>query len=234
MDSQLLISKEKQANLQTSWKIYKLHWKTFLSLTGFIFIIFVIYFLLDLILSTLGIAPLFSVDSYTYGAGSIIASWLARFPIYLVYLLITSLLTMLFMVVPSLYFTRNEIITWKVPYQVLIKNIIRYFLAGFLFTVALTLGYLFCIIPGILITFITPVYVNKITCSKMTITESFSSSFQSVFRSKNTFPFLGLQLLAVILYLLVTTCTCSIGAIIALPMLSIYVQHMAYNKGILN
>ena len=234
MDYQLLISKETEANFQTTWKIYKLHWKTFLCLSGVLFLVAIVYFLIDIILSFLGIAPLFSIDSYTYGAGSVVASWIGRFPIYIVYLFITSLLSMLFMVIPSLYFTRNEIITWEEPYKVLVKNITRYLLAGFLFTVALTLGYFFCIIPGILITFITPIYVNKITCSKMSIIESFSSSFQSVFRSKNTFPFLGLQLLAIILYLPVTICTCSIGGFVTLPMLSIYVQHMAYNKGILN
>ncbi len=233
MDSQLIISKESKASLKSTWKIYKSQWKTFLALTGFAFLAAAIYFLIDFLLSLLGVAPLFSVDNYSYGAGMLAASWLARFPIYVVYLLVSSLLTMLYMVIPSLYFSRNEIVKWSTPYGVLTKNLGRYILAGLLFTVALTLGFAFCIIPGIVISFITPVYVNKITCSKMTIIESFKSSFQSVFSSKDKFSFLGLQLLAFIIGGVVGVCTC-IGGIVTLPMVAIYVQHLAYNKGILN
>ena len=144
-----------------------------------------------------------------------------------------TLLSVLFMVIPALYFEKKEIITWKVPYKELKKNFKRYLLAGF-YLVELGLGFLFCILPGVVISFIGPAYINKIACSDMPILKAFTSSFQSVFKSPNLWPYIGMQLLAGLIYIIPTVCTCGVGSIITLPLLSIYSQHLAYNKGILN
>ena len=234
MDSQLIVSKESEANLQTTWKIYKSHWKTFLALTGFITLAYIIYAVLDLIVSLIGIAPL-TYSEYEYVGGvAIIISLIVRTPIYLVYGVAVALLSVLFTVIPALYFEKREIITWKVPYTVLKKNFKRYILAGLLFSGCAGLGFLFCIIPGIVISLIGPAYTNKIACSDMPILKAFTSSFQSVFKSPNLWPYIGMQFLAGLIYFVPTICTCGIGSIITFPLLSIYSQHLAYNKGILN
>lgn len=234
MESQLIISKESKADLQTTWKIYKSHWKTFLALTGFIILVYLIYAVLDLIVSLIGIAPL-TFSEYEYvGEVAIIISLIIRTPIYLFYSVAISLLSVLFMVIPALYFEKREIITWKVPYKELKRNFKRYLLAGILFTGCLTIGFLFCILPGIVVSFIGPAYANKIACSDIPILKAFTSSFQSVFKSPNLFPYIGMQILAGLIYIIPTVCTCGIGSIITVPLLSIYSQHLAYNKGILN
>ena len=234
LESQLIISKEAKADLQTTWKIYKSHWKTFLALTGFIILAFLIYAVLDLIVSLIGIAPL-TFSEYEYvGGAAIIISLIIRTPIYLFYSVVFSLLSVLFMVIPALYFEKREIITWKVPYKELKRNFKRYLLAGILFTGCLTIGYLFCILPGIVISLIGPAYTNKIACSDIPILKAFTSSFQSVFKSPNLLPYIGMQILAGLIYIIPTVCTCGIGSIITFPLLSIYSQHLAYNKGILN
>jgi len=234
LDSQLIISKESEADLKSTWKIYKSHWKTFLVLTGFITLAYLIYAVLDLIVSLIGIAPL-TYSEYEYvGRVAIIISLIVRSPIYLVYGVAVALLSVLFMVIPALYFEKREIITWKVPYKVLKKNFKRYLLAGLLFSGCAGLGFLFCIIPGIVISLIGPAYVNKIACSDMPILKAFTSSFQSVYKSQNLWPYIGMQFLAGLIYFVSTICTCGIGSIITFPLLSIYSQHLAYNKGILN
>ena len=234
MDSQIIISKEAKADLKTTWKIYKYHWKTFLAVTGFIILAYLIYAVLDLIASLIGIVPL-SYSEYEYAGGvAVIISLIVRTPIYLVYSVVVALLSVLFMVIPALYFERREIITWKVPYKELRNNFRRYILAGLLFSVCVGIGILFCILPGIVISLIGPAYTNKIACSDMPILKAFKSSFQSVFKSPNLWPYIGMQFLAGLIYIVPTLCTCGIGSIITLPMLSIYSQHLAYNKGILN
>ena len=89
MDSQLIIPKESEANLKTTWKIYKSHWKTFLALTGLTILAYVIYIIIDTILSLVGLAPLM-FSNYQYGeyvgTGALIASLIIRTPIYLIYL----------------------------------------------------------------------------------------------------------------------------------------------------
>ena len=234
MNSQLIITKEAKADLQTTWKIYKFHWKTFLALTGFIILAYLIYALLDLIVSLIGIVPL-SFSEYEYvGGAAIIISLIIRTPIYLFYSVIFSLLSVLFMVIPALYFEKGEIITWKVPYKELKRNFTRYLLAGILFSGCLGIGFLFCILPGIVISLIGPAYTNKIACSDMPILKAFTSSFQSVFKSPNLWSYIGMQFLAGLIYIIPTVCTCGVGGIITFPLLSIYSQHLAYNKGILN
>ena len=236
MESKLIISKGDAANLQTTWKIYKSQWKTFLALTGIFVVVVAVYFLLDFILSILGIAPSFSDPSY-YSAGALLGSYLLRFPLYLVYLYLTSILGLLFMVVPALYFDRGEVITWKVPYQFIFKKLLRFTLGGILFSIVLAIGYLFCIVPGILISFfITPVYVNKLTTTDLPILKAFISSFQSVFKYINNdkFSYFILAVIAYIIFFIATTCTCFIGGIITLPMFYTYIFHLGYNKGILS
>ena len=233
MDSQL-ISKESKADLKSTWLIYKSHWKTFLSLTGFMILAYLIYAVLDLIASLIGFAPL-NYSEYEYMGGvAIIVSLIVRTPIYLVYSVVVALLSVLFMVIPALYFEKKEIITWKVPYKELKKNFKRYLLAGLLYSVCLGTGFLFCIIPGLVISLVGPAYTNKIACSNMPILKAFTNSFQSVFKSPNLWPYIGMQFLAGLIYFLPTLFTCGIGSIITFPMLSIYSQHLAYNKGILN
>ena len=234
MDSQFIISKEAKADLQTTWNIYKSHWKTFLSLTGFIILAYIIYAVLDLVASLIGIAPLTFSDYEYVGGVAIIISFIVRTPIYLIYSVAVALLSVLFMVIPALYFEKREIITWKVPYKELKNNFTRYLLAGLLFSACVGIGILFCILPGIVITLIGPAYTNKIACSDMPILKAFTSSFQSVFKSPNLWPYIGMQILAGLIYIVPTVCTCGIGSIITFPLLSIYSQHLAYNKGILN
>ena len=237
MDSQTIIPKETKANLETTWKIYKSHWKTFLILTGFLVATSVIYIIVDTILSLFGLVPV-SLTSYTdyeyVWVGAYLISAAIRTPVYLVYTVVTALLSVLYMVIPALYFKNKEIITWKVPYKVLKKNFKRYFLAGILYSACVVLGYILCIIPGFVISFIGPTYTNKIACSDMPIIEAFKNSFQAVFKSPNLWSYIGMQLLGGIISIVPTLCTCGVGGIIALPMLSIYSQHLAYNKGIIN
>ena len=237
MESQVIIPKESKANLKTTWKIYKSQWKTFLILTGFLIATYIIYVIVDTILTFFGLVPV-SLTSYTdyeyIGVGAFLIAAVIRTPVYLVYTVVTALLSVLYMVIPALYFNNKEIITWKVPYKVLKQNFKRYFLAGILYTACVLVGYLLCIIPGIVISIIGPTYVNKIACSDMPIMKAFTSSFQSVFKSPNFWSYIGMQLLAGIIYVIPTLCTCGIGSIITLPMLGIYSQHLAYNKGLIN
>ena len=236
MESQIIISKGEPATLQTTWKIYQSQWKTFLALVGIYTLVNVVYFLLDSLLSLFGIAPSFSDPSY-YSTASLLGSYLFRVPLYLIYLYLISILGVLFGVVPALYFDKGEVITWKVPYQFISEKLLRFTLGGILFTFALTLGYLFCIIPGILISFfITPVFINKLTTTDLPILKAFVSSFQSVFKYINNdkFSYFILVFLASIISFIAMVCSCFVGWIITLPMYYIYIFHLGYNKGILN
>ena len=65
----------------------------------------------------------------------------------------------------------------------------------------------------------------------MPILKAFTSSFQSVFKSPNLWPYIGMQILAGLIYIIPQSAPAGIGSIITFPLLSIYSQHLAYNKG---
>ena len=68
-------------------------------------------------------------------------------------------------------------------------------LAGLFFSLVTTIGFLLCILPGIAVALVTPVFVNRIFVTDMGIGEAFSQSFQVVYRSENGLSFVGLEVL---------------------------------------
>ena len=236
MDSSLIIGKEEKATFQTTWKIYKSQWKSFLTITGLCVLAYIIYNLIEFTLSLLGLAPLV-VSQYEYeyvGTSSLILAWIIRSPIYIVYSILTSFLNLCFMVIPVLYFHNREIVSWKAPFIVLKKNFIRFFLGGLVYTVATIIGLIPCGIGSLAVALTGPTFVHKITCSDTPVLKAFSDSFQSVFKSTNLWSYIGLIVLAYIIFYVATVCTCIIGGIITFPLLSIYALHITYNKGIIN
>ena len=154
---------------------------------------------------------------------------LGQFP----FSVLSSLVGVLFAAVPAMYYSTGEIVAVDAAFRALLKRPWRYLLAGILFTVAAIVGTLFCVLPGVAILLITPVYVNKIFTTEMSIFDAFSSSFQAVYRSEHGWTFVGIQILAVLVVIVVSVCTCGLGILVAPPMASFYVQNAAYRQGVL-
>ena len=81
---------------------------------------------------------------------------------------------------------------------------------------------------------INAAFTNKIVTSDTPIIKAFSSSFQAVFKSPNLWSYIGMTILASLIFGIATICGCGISSIVTVPMIGIYSQHLAYNKGILN
>jgi uncharacterized membrane protein len=143
------------------------------------------------------------------------------------------LVVVLFAAVPAMYYVSGETITVDRAFRDLMMRPRRYLLAGILFTVVSVIGFLACILPGIAVALVTPVYVNKIFTTDMPILDAFSSSFQSVYRSENGWTFVGIELLAGLLVVVVSLCTCGVGLLVAPAVASFYVQNAAYRQGVL-
>lgn len=147
--------------------------------------------------------------------------------------ILSNLVAVLFAAVPAMYYVSGEIITVDRAFRDLMMRPMRYLLAGILFTVVSVIGFLACILPGIAVALVTPVYVNKIFTTDMPILDAFSSSFQSVYRSENGWTFVGIELLAGLLVVVVSLCTCGVGLLVAPAVASFYVQNAAYRQGVL-
>jgi hypothetical protein len=188
-----------------------------------------------------GIAPSFLASL----AFSITAAWLSGISIdaalpllfgftgQLPFLIISNLLGVLFVAVPAFYYNSGEVITINAAFSALLKRPLRYLLAGILFSVATTIGFLVCVIPGIVIALLMPIYVNRIFLGNEPILDIFSGSFQAVYRSENGMNFVGIEILTWLLVALVSICTCGLGALVAVPVSSFYLQNAAYQKGLI-
>ena len=150
------------------------------------------------------------------------------------FLLVSSLVYVLFLSVPAQYYETGEAITPKQAFSQLLKDPLRYLLAGFVFFFLMAIGFALCIIPGLLIGFVMPVYVHRIFLTNQSIPDAFAGSFQAVYRSPNGLPFVGIQVLAGLLMLIFSICTCGVGALAAVPMSNFYVFNYAYHKGIIS
>lgn len=186
----------------------------------------VVYFVISALLTMLSGAD-------PNGGGTVLAMVLGQLG-QLPFMVLSSFVGVLLAAIPALYYERGEVITVQAAFAALFEKPWRYLWAGVLFTVLVLVGFLFCVLPGVLILFVTPLYVNRIFNTNLSVTDAFAASVQVLFRSPQGIQYLGLELLTTLLVLVVSICTCGFGALLALPVSSFYLQNAAYNKGLIS
>ena len=154
---------------------------------------------------------------------------LGEFPFWL----LSNFVGVLCAAVPALYYATGEKITVDDAFRTLFHRPWRYLLAGIFLAIAAFIGFCFCILPGIAVLLVTPIYVNKIFTTEMSIFDAFSSSFQAVYRSDNGWTFVGIQILAGVVVFALCFCTCFFGLFFAPAIAGFYIQNAAYRQGVL-
>ncbi len=224
-----------QPTLNKAWDAFIAHIPTILVIWIVTAVIGVFGYGVQLLLTMLGNGFSGETLGSAIDGSTSVSSWgfwmgqLGQFP----FSILTSLVSVLFAAVPAMYFATGEKITVERAFRTLLERPWRYLLAGLLFTIVGAVGFLFCILPGIAVALVTPVYVNKIFTTEMSILDAFSSSFQAVYRSENGWTFVGIQILAGIVVIVVSLCTCGLGLLFAPAMAGFYVQNAAYRQGVL-
>lgn len=148
--------------------------------------------------------------------------------------ILSSLVGVLFVAVPAMHYASGEVITVEAAFRELLRRPGRYLLAGLLFSLVAALGFVLCIVPGILVALVMPIYVNRIFLTDQPITDAFAASFQAVYRSPNGGSFVVIEILAWLLVALVSVCSCGLGALLAVPVSTFYLQNAAYHKGLIS
>ena len=148
-------------------------------------------------------------------------------------LVLSSLIGVLMVAVPAIYYETGDVVTVEGAYQHLTARFWRYVLAGLFFSLLTSLGFVFCVLPGIAIALVMPVYVNRIFVTDLSIGDAFSQAFQKVYRSENGLAFVGLEILTGLLVVVLTLLTCGLAAVVAVPMGSFVLQKSAYQRGLL-
>jgi uncharacterized membrane protein len=150
------------------------------------------------------------------------------------FVVLMNLVGILFVAVPAMFYENGEVVTINAAFAALLRRPLRYLLAGILFNLVMAVGYVFCILPGIAVALVMPVYVNRVFNTDQSIVEALGASFQAVYRSPNGMSFVGIQILAGLVGGIVAFCTCGLGALVVVPLLTFYIQNVAYNKGVIS
>jgi hypothetical protein len=157
------------------------------------------------------------------------AAELAHLP----FAILASFVGVLVLAVPAMYYESGEVITPGEAFRVLFKRPLRYGFAGLLFVLSALAGFLLCVLPGIAVVLVAPIYVNRIFNTDEQIFVAFSRSFQGVFRSEHSWTFVGIELLVGLCVIVFSICTCFVGAFVAGPIGSFFIMNSAYRQGIL-
>lgn len=150
------------------------------------------------------------------------------------FMVLSSFVGVLFVAVPALFYEHGEVVDIREAFAVLIRRPWRYLLAGLLFSIVCAIGFVLCIVPGIVVALVMPVYVNRVFVTDLPVTDAFAASFQAVYRSPHGLGYMGLEILAWLLVVLVSVCTCGLGALLAVPVSTFYLQNAAYHKGLVS
>ena len=216
-----------QPSIQKAWDAFLKHIPVFLVIwvgsIGLAFIGLAVFLLIVMVVGSLG-----GSSESAFSLGGILAQ-LTQIP----FSILSSLLSVLMVAVPAVYYERGEVVTVGAAMALLRERFWRYVLAGLFFSSVMTIGLLLCVLPGLAVALVTPVFVNRIFVTEMGIGEAFSQSFQVVYRSENGMSFVGLEVLAFILAALFTVLTCGLAVLVVVPMASFYLQNTAYQRGLL-
>lgn len=159
-----------------------------------------------------------------------VVGFLGQIPFYI----LCSLVGVLFTAVPAMHYESGLTITPGMAFQALGRRWQRFLLAGLLFTVVVVAGFAACVVPGIAVSLVAPVYVNRIFNTNESITDAFARSFQAVFRSERSMSFVIAQLLSFLVVMVLFICTCGLGGLVFIPMAMFYIQNSAYYHGVLS
>ena len=111
------------------------------------------------------------------------------------FMLAASLVTVLLTAVPAMYYETGQVITPVAALQLLAQRPWRYLLAGIFATIVIVVGLLVCVLPGVAVILVIPVYINRIFVTQQPVVEAFANAFQAVFSHAKGLNYLLIQLL---------------------------------------
>jgi hypothetical protein len=216
-------------SLSRAWEAFLLHLPAILLIWVATVVISGAGFLIYLLITLVGFGLTNGSSEASITAAALVGQ-LGQLP----FAILSNLVGVLFVAVPAMYYNTGETITLEAAFRGLFRRPWRYVLAGVLFSGAVIIGTLLCILPGLAVALVSPVYVNKVFNTDAPIFHALQASFRAVYGSQKGWEFVGIQGLAGLLVLVVAFVTCGLGAFLAVPVYCFYIQNAAYHKGVIS
>tara|TARA_Y100001968_G_C19006618_1_gene548487 strand:- start:27 stop:608 length:582 start_codon:yes stop_codon:yes gene_type:complete len=131
------------------------------------------------------------------------------------------LLVVMIYYIPCLYYKEGKALTLKDALVFLGENFSRIIIAGILQAVAISIGYLLLVIPGMLLSFTTPLIISNIVNTNKTAVECVKEGIKEFLRgikTKRMWVFVLIQIIIGALVSLASILTCGLGSFVAIPL----------------
>ena len=250
------------ASLGKAWDLTIKHFSTFLLVSLATLVVGAISFVIVLglvIVFSLAFQSIFSQGSSdgesARSLGQLIAYVVAGV-VSIPFWVFGQLLTVLLSAVPAVYFTTGSKVTPREAFRLILRRPWRYVFAGAMFSIAVIVGFICCLVPGFAIAFMGPVFMNKVFTSDQGVLDAFSSSFSDVYKNDQWLAFVGIQIVVALVASLPGLCcvfpvwvadsmipflikpiyivTILAYSSFVVPAASFYVQNVAYRRGFLS
>jgi hypothetical protein len=184
-----------EPTLQTAWNLYKVHWQPYVLVQLTILGIALVFAVIT------GVTTLLSqVLTGSLGDGGSNAAealqLLLNFPFQLIYQVLVGLLGVLIVAFPALHYATGHHPDYAEGIALLRRNFWRYVLAGLLVSASTAVGFLACIVPGLIVAVVTPIYIRRVFTSEEPVWPAFLASFRDLFNSGFGWGLGGYELLA--------------------------------------
>lgn len=142
--------------------------------------------------------------------------------------ILTCLVNILMTSVPAIYYTTDHCPAPGEIFSIIYRKPRRYVLAGFLFAIVTIIGLLLCIIPGILVSLSTPLYVHYVFTTDLSLTTCLSKAVKGTFQNFGGFFVVSLLCgLAIVISVIL----CIFPVLAVWPMTQLYLQNYIHYKG---
>lgn len=220
-----------EPTLQTAWNLYKANWQPYVLVQLTILGVAVVFGLITAV--TTLIAQILTGGSFGDGGSDAAEAVqvLINFPFQLIYQVLVGLLGVLIVAFPALHYATGHHPSYGEGMALLRLRFWRYVLAGVLVSVATAVGFLACIVPGLIVMVVTPIYIRRIFTGSEPVWPAFVASLRDLFNSGYGWGLVGYELLTGVL-VLISALFCLVPLIVTYPLAVIFIQQYLVSRGL--
>jgi hypothetical protein len=209
--------------LQSAWNLFVAHWRIYLALQLTVLALALVSVAISLLITVIAMAVTAGVSADLRESVTQLVSSALNLPFSIVYQVVAGLIGVLLSALPALWFATGHHPSYREGLALLRSNPRRYVLAGLLVSVAAGLGILLCLIPGLIVMALTPIYVRRVFTSEEPLWPAFRTCFNDLFSSPHSWGLVGYELLSTVL-IAISALFCLLPLLVTVPLAAIFIQ----------
>jgi hypothetical protein len=209
--------------LQSAWNLFGTHWRTYLALQLTVIALAVVSVVISLLITLIATAVMGGVSADLRESVTQLVASALNLPFTLLYQVVVGLLGVMISALPALWFATGHHPNYRESLALLRANPRRYVLAGLLVSIATLLGLLLCVIPGLIVMALTPIYVRRVFTTEEPLWPAFQACFNDLSSGPSAIGLIGYQLIIFPL-IAISALFCLLPVLLTVPLAAIFIQ----------